>query len=188
MIKAFAIVLMMLVLLGAAMTEEPSARAITVVHICELVKHPQRYDGKTVKVRARLEDHWEMGPRLSEGDCTKFVYFTYPDGPELPASVAKLRMNDDALTSDFRDKRRALCNGSDTMCDFSAVDANFIGVFVSKKRLSKYWDAPVLVATSVGQAKWTRNCDKSPPSEMNLQSVYTELAENQRLLPTLPSI
>ena len=59
-----------------------------------------------------------MGARLSQEDCTKFIYFTYPDGPELPVALANLRMNDDALTSDFRDKRRALCNGSDTKCDF----------------------------------------------------------------------
>lgn len=162
--KTVAIASVITVLIGTAVTQEQNTPQVMIaVPICELIRHPEKYDGKTVQIRARLRDHWEMGPRLTQENCKKFVYFTYPDGPELPAAIAMLRMNEDPLTSDFREKRKALCNGSDTMCDFSVVAADFTGVFVSQKRLSNHWDAPVLVVTGVGQAKWTRNCDKSPP-------------------------
>lgn len=122
--------------------------------VCELAKHPERFDGKQVTIPARYFTTWEWGSSLVDARCaTSAVKFLAPGAYDTPPQYKKLR---DARTDrDFNDKASVLCNGWNLLCDFDYLEAEFTGIFVAARRLARPESG--LVVTSVSNAKLHAN-------------------------------
>lgn len=120
--------------------------------VCELSKHPTKFDGKRVTIHARYFTNWEWGAWLTDARCsTNTVKFLSPGAYGTPPRYRTLRKGNDDGFQDFKEKELLLCNGMSLLCDFDYLEADFTGILVAGKRLSRPENG--FVVTNVGSAK-----------------------------------
>jgi hypothetical protein len=93
------------------------------------------------------------------------VKFLSPGAYGTPPRYRTLRKENEDAFRDFKEKELLLCNGMSLFCDFDYLEADFTGIFVAGKRLSRPRNG--LVVTNVGSAKL--HADEHPllvPSEV----------------------
>jgi hypothetical protein len=76
----------------AAMAKVPAVRT----SVCEIVKHPERFEGQSVTVHARYSVNWEWGAWIGEERCEKALGLSLANGYPTPAYLSNLYVEMDS--------------------------------------------------------------------------------------------
>jgi hypothetical protein len=117
------------------------------VSLCELLAHPDQFDGRTVRLRANYSGTWE-GYYLTDTACTALhaqgegiVYVAGTNDLTLPRHLSVEFVNDDGAR-EFAVAAKSICNGMNEThyvagkvesCQYDYVTADFVGLIVVKK-------------------------------------------------------
>ncbi len=130
--------------------------------VCELVAHPDWYDGKVVTLHGRLSVNWESGEWIHDGRCKGAVRLGLPGSFWIPSRYSHLQVTHDDGFREFDKAANMLCNGMQPFCDFDYLEAHFTGTFIASHRLQmplsqKLPPSSAVVITKVTDAKLHAN-------------------------------
>jgi hypothetical protein len=108
-----------------AVTKAPSPHA----SLCEIAKHPEQFEGKSVKIHARYSVNWEWGAWVWDEQCGWGLGLVLANGYPTPAYLSELYVERDSAFDAFQQKEKLLCS-VDVLCEFDFLEADFTGIVV----------------------------------------------------------
>jgi hypothetical protein len=169
---------LLLYLLGSLAVGQTAANKVIPgsTSVCEIVEHPDRFEGQSVTLHARYNVNWEWGAWIVDERCDKGLWVALANGYSTPTYLSKLYIERNSAFYSFQKQERLLCNGMDLLCEFDFLEADFTGVVVGPNHFPErpFQHSSVLVVSNIAKPKLHRD---EHPMDTRLPALPSEIPE-----------